>query len=212
MSTTTAATPGPSPLTRRATAALEGLLAGNRRFAAGIDVDTTLAPARREALVAGQDPEAVVLGCVDARVPPEIVLGQGVGDVLTVRTAGQSLSGVAIGSIEFGVTVLDIPLVVVLGHTGCGAVLAAMGQRDLTGHLGELLGEVAARLVDVVGDDPVRATGGNLQATVDALRDLGILVTSEGPAYVVGLLYDLATGEVTVADDAGLLASPSAAG
>lgn len=210
MSTTPAT--GPSPHARRAATALEGLLAGNRRFAAGIDVDTTMTPERRQALVAGQDPDAVVLGCVDARVPPEVVLGQGVGDLLTVRTAGQSLSGVAIGSIEFGVTVLDIPLVVVLGHTGCGAVLAAMGERDLTGHLGELLGEVAARLVDVVGDDPVRATGGNLQATVDALRDIGILVTSEGPAFVVGLLYDLATGEVTVTDDAGLLGSDGAAG
>lgn len=210
MSTTAA--PGPGHLARRAATVLEGLLAGNRRFAAGIDVDTTMTPAAREALVAGQDPDAVVLGCVDARVPPEVVLGQGVGDLLTVRTAGQSLSGVAIGSIEFGVTVLDIPLVVVLGHTGCGAVLAAMGERDMTGHLGELLGEVAARLVDVVGDDPVRATGGNLQATVDALRDLGILVTSEGPAFVVGLLYDLATGGVTVTDDAGLLGPDGAAG
>ena len=148
----------------------------------------------------------MVLGCVDSRVPPELVLGQGVGDLLTVRTAGQSLSGVALGSIEFGTNALGVPLVVVLGHTNCGAVLAAIGdgQEDITGHLGELIGEVAGRLVELVGDDPVRATGGNLAATVQALRDLGTLQYEGDPAHVVGLLYDLAPGLVSVTDDAGL--------
>ncbi|MCU1499153.1 MAG: carbonic anhydrase [Acidimicrobiales bacterium] len=189
-----------------ARAALAEVVAGNRRFAAGTPADHVVPAWRREELVERQEPIAVVLGCVDARVPPEVVLDQGVGDLLTVRTAGQSLAGVALGSIEFGVRVLDVPLVVVLGHTGCGAVLAAMNDDHTSdGHLGELTGEVAGRLTDVVGDDPVRATGANLQATVDALRDLRTLVTDGGPAFVVGILYDMATGEVTVTDDAGLL-------
>jgi carbonic anhydrase len=186
--------------------ALRTLLEGNRRFAAGEPVDAVLTEARRAELVEGQAPVAVVLGCVDSRVPPEVVLDQGVGDLLTVRTAGQSLAGVALGSIEFGVRVLGVPLVVVLGHTGCGAVLAAMADHQPDGHLGELTGEVASRLTELVGDDPVRATGANLQATVDALRGLETLATPEGPAWVVGLLYDLGSGEVTVTDDAGLLA------
>ncbi|QXC62744.1 hypothetical protein KSP35_08125 [Aquihabitans sp. G128] len=190
-----------------ARAALDEVVAGNARFVAGTPADHVVPAARREELVAGQHPLAVVLGCVDARVPPEVVLDQGVGDLLTVRTAGQSLAGVALGSIEFGVQVLGVPLVVVLGHTGCGAVLAAMAEdRPAEGALGALVGEVAHRLTDVVGHDPVWATGANLQATVDALRELGTLATADGPAFVVGVLYDLATGRVTVTDDAGLLA------
>lgn len=201
-------TNAPDTATRRSTAraALTELIEGNRRFVAGRLRDHVVTPGRREELVAAQDPTAVVLGCVDARVPPEVILDQGVGDLLTVRTAGQSLAGVALGSIEFGVRVLDVPLVVVLGHTGCGAVLAAMADDQHGGHLGALTGEVAGRLVDVVGDDPVTATGANLQGTVDALRDLGTLETSSGPAFVVGMLYDLASGEVFVTDDDGLLA------
>jgi carbonic anhydrase len=199
--------PPADPVARRAAAveALQALVDGNRRFAVGGLIDTRMSVNERAALVAGQHPRAVVLGCVDARVPPEVVLGQGIGDLLTVRTAGQSLSGVALGSIEFGARRLGVPLVVVLGHTHCGAVLAAIGDHDLTGHLGEMIGEVAARLVDLVGADPIGATGGNLQATVDTLRKLGSLEYQGDPAYVVGLLYHLETGLVTVEDDGGLL-------
>ncbi len=192
----------------RATAAesLRDLVTGNRRFAAGAPASHVLSEADRRTLLEGQHPIAVLLGCVDARVPPEVVLDQGVGDLLTVRTAGQSLAGVALGSIEFGVRVLGLSLVVVLGHTGCGAVLAALGDDHADGHLGELTGEVADRLIEVVGADPVRATGANLAATVQALRAMPTLATPAGHApFVVGLLYDLATGEVAVTDDAGLL-------
>ncbi len=190
---------------RAARAALHRLVEGNRRFAAGGLLDNKVQVQHRAELVHGQHPIATVIGCVDSRVPPELVLGQGVGDLLTVRTAGQSLSGVALGSIEFGVRSLGVPLVVVLGHTNCGAVLAAIGNDHITGHLGELIGEVAARLVDVVGEDPIRATGGNLQATVDALRKLGTLDYEGNPAHVVGVLYDLETGLIEVHDDDGLL-------
>lgn len=186
--------------------ALKRILEGNRRFAAGGELENELSLEQRAQMVHEQHPVAVVIGCVDSRVPPELVLGQGVGDLLTVRTAGQSLSGVALGSIEFGVRSLGVPLVVVLGHTNCGAVLAAIRDDHITGHLGELIGEVAARLVDVVGDDPIKATGGNLRATVDALRRLGTLEHGGLPAHVVGLLYDLETGLVEVHDDDGLLA------
>ncbi|MCB0964708.1 MAG: hypothetical protein KDA98_15625, partial [Acidimicrobiales bacterium] len=85
------------------------------------------------------------------------------------------------------------------------AVLAALADNQPDGHLGELTGEVADRLTAVVGDDPVRATGANLAATVAALRSIDGLRRPDGSApYVVGLLYDLATGVATVTDDAGL--------
>lgn len=186
--------------------ALRDLLAGNRRFVDGRERSHRLSEEDRQQLLLGQDPRAVLLGCVDSRVPPEVIFDQGVGDLLTVRTAGQSLAGVAMGSLEFGVRVLGIPLVVVLGHTGCGAVLAALSDDPADGHLGQLTGEVATRLRSVVGSDPVRATGANLDATVEALRSIGTLVTPEGvPAHVVGLMYDMATGVATVSDHAGLL-------
>lgn len=182
------------------------LLAGNERFAAGLPHSSSSVE-ERMALVEVQSPGAVVIGCVDSRVPPEVVFDQCVGDLLTVRTAGQSLSGVAMGSLEFGVQVLDTPLLVVLGHTGCGAVKAAISERHPSGYLGELIGEIAERLVDIVGDkDPMTATAGNLDATVDALRKFDLRSSDGDPVHVVGLMYDLATGTVTVQDDDGLLA------
>ena len=191
-----------------ATEALRNLLAGNQRFVEGHPVSHAMTERERHALLAAQYPSAILLGCVDARVPPEVVLDQGVGDLFTVRTAGHSLAGVALGSLEFGVRKLGVPLVVVLAHTGCGAVLAALSDDAPDGHLGELTGEVASRLATVVGADPVRATGANLEATVEALRHLGTLVTPDGhPAFVVGLLYDMATGAVSITDDAGLLSA-----
>ena len=204
-SATTPPKPAPAGARADALAALQALRDGNARFAEGRPEPQILTAADRERHVEGQQPIAVVLGCVDSRVPPETVFDMGVGDLLTVRTAGQSLAGVALGSIEFGVRVLGIPLVVVLGHTGCGAVLAALSDDQPDGHLGELTGEVAGRLVHVVGEDPVRATGANLQATVRALRDVGTLVTPEGyAAFIVGLMYDMATGTVDVVDAGGL--------
>ncbi|MCB1041027.1 MAG: hypothetical protein KDA94_16070, partial [Acidimicrobiales bacterium] len=126
--------------------ALEALVEGNRRFVEGTPESHVVTPEDRAAMVEKQTPIAVLLGCVDARVPPEIITDVGAGDLLTVRTAGQSLTGVALGSLEFGVRVLGLPLLVVLGHTGCGAVLAALADDQPDGHLGDLTGEVASRL------------------------------------------------------------------
>lgn len=201
-----AASTDPVEREKAAAEALRTLVEGNRRFVDGDMLIHSVSVEQRIEDLEKQEPIAVVIGCVDSRVPPEVVLDQGVGDVLTVRTAGQALSGVALGSIEFGVRALGVPLVVVLGHTNCGAVLAAIQGENITGYLGELIGEVAVRLVDLVGDDPVKATGGNLQATVDTLRALGTLEYEGQPAHVVGVLYDMSTGRVSVEDDAGLLA------
>ncbi len=188
-----------------AIAALDQILAGNQRFVDGAPESHIVTAEDRARFVDKQEPIAALLGCVDARVPPEIITDLGAGDLLTVRTAGQALTGVTLGSLEFAVRVLGLPLLVVLGHTGCGAVLAALADDRPDGHLGDLAGEVASRLEAVVGDDPVRATGANLEATVDALRELGTLVSPDGhPTYVVGALYDMATGVIEITDDAGL--------
>ena len=188
-----------------AAASLAILLEGNRRFAAGEPQTHPLTAARRAELVGGQYPIATVLGCVDARVPPELIFDQGVGDLLTVRSAGQVLTGATIGSVEFGVCALGVPLMIVLGHTGCGAVAAALSESRPGGELGPLIDEVTERLQGRPDGDPTRAPAHNLAATVDELRHDEALVTPAGdPAVVVGLLYDMATGLVHVNDNGGL--------
>ncbi|AYY12964.1 carbonic anhydrase [Actinobacteria bacterium YIM 96077] len=102
------------------------LLAGNARFAGGTPRHPRTDPGRRASLVDGQNPVATVLGCADSRVPPELVFDQGLGDLFTVRSAGEVLDEAVLGSLEFGIEHLRTPLTVVLGHARCGAVTAAI--------------------------------------------------------------------------------------
>lgn len=112
--------------------ALHELASGNRRWRTYRHQHPHESPSVRQALISGQDPFAVVLGCVDSRVPPELVFDQGLGDLLTVRSAGQVLDEAVLGSIAYGVLELAIPLILVLGHQSCGAVSAAV-HADETG-------------------------------------------------------------------------------
>lgn len=105
--------------------ALTLLVEGNQRYRQGLN-NPDLTAERREALVAGQRPFAVIIGCSDSRVPPEHVFDQGLGDLFVIRLAGNVVDDLAIGSVEYAVAELAVPLVVVLGHTDCGAVKAAV--------------------------------------------------------------------------------------
>src|SRR5262245_33955643 len=121
------AAPGPRPrppVTARA--ALDELLAGNRRYAAGHPRHPPDSAGRRRLRAAAQHPFAVIVGCIDSRVPPELVFDQGIGDLLCIRTAGQVLDEAVLGSIQYGVEELGVPLVLVLGHERCGAVAATL--------------------------------------------------------------------------------------
>lgn len=106
--------------------ALRELSAGNRRWRAFRERHPHETRAVRNELVSGQHPFAVILGCIDSRVPPELVFDQGLGDLITVRSAGEVLDEAVLGSVAYGVLELDIPLIMVLGHQGCGAVSAAV--------------------------------------------------------------------------------------
>lgn len=112
--------------------ALRRLAAGNERWRTGDQEHPHESAAVRRRLVQGQHPFAIVLGCVDSRVPPELVFDQGLGDLLTVRSAGEVLDEAVLGSIAYGVLELRIPLVLVLAHQSCGAVAAAV-HADETG-------------------------------------------------------------------------------
>src|ERR1700759_1779999 len=106
--------------------AFEVLLAGNRRFVAGTPEHPNQDPARRRDVAPAQAPFAVLFGCSDSRLAAEIIFDRGLGDLFVVRTAGHVFGAEVLGSIEYGVALLNAPLVAVLGHASCGAVGAAM--------------------------------------------------------------------------------------
>ncbi|MFI5617276.1 carbonic anhydrase [Streptomyces sp. NPDC051567] len=180
--------------------ALERLRAGNARYAAGRPLPPRGGDGeRRRALAVRQQPFAVVLGCIDSRVPPERVFDVGLGDLVCIRTAGQALDEAVLGSIEFGVTELGATLVVVLGHERCGAVAAAVERvrsgRAVRGHLTRVIDELtpaAAGARPLAGDwleNAVSANVARVQRTLRADRAFD-------PAVVVGARFDLDTGEV----------------
>src|SRR4029434_4567942 len=111
------------------------LAAGNARFVAGNLEHPNQSPARRTKLAEGQRPFAIILGCSDSRTAPEVVFDQGLGDLFVVRTAGNVVDDVALGSIEYAAEHLGASLIVVLGHENCGAVKATLDGGKLPGHL-----------------------------------------------------------------------------
>ncbi len=188
--------------------ALQRLLEGNRRYAANKPTLDESARRRIE-VAANQKPYATILSCVDSRVPPELVFDQGLGDLFVIRTAGQVLDHAVLGSLEYGVANLHIPVLMVLGHEHCGAVKAAM---DVLARHGvaeadiEYLVEALAPAVEAgkrAGGDPwdgaVRA---QIVLLVEKLKHSPILVTAveEEKLMIVGAYYNLETGlvEITV--------------
>ena len=116
--------------------AMQKLLEGNARYVSGnVSHQDQYVLERRSELISSQHPFAIVVGCSDSRVPPEAVFDQGLGDIFVVRTAGQVLDNASLGSIEYAVEHLGVPLVVVLGHDNCGAVTAAVKGGEAPGHL-----------------------------------------------------------------------------
>lgn len=188
---------------------LQLLIDGNQRFVDGNLTALNQLAQDREAVAGGQSPFAVIVCCSDSRVPPELVFDQTVGQLFVVRTAGQVIDEAARGSITYGVDVLKAPLVVVLGHSGCGAVEAAIAsiQGDpIPGYayrFAEGIGPAVQRVIDEPGDLLDNAIRANIEMGVDQLRtaepDLAAAVSS-GQITVAGAFYDLASGEVSFLD------------
>ena len=193
--------------------ALQRLVAGNARFVAGeIESDTQRHGARREELVEGQAPFAIILSCSDSRVPVEIIFDQGLGDLFVIRVAGNIASATQLGSIEFAARFFGARLVVVLGHTGCGAMavsLDAVQNGDLpdSDNLRRIIDAVRPAVEDVVANasgsdhnELVDLIGReNVRRAVDRLRTgSGIIrqLAEEEGLRVVGAEYSLATGAV----------------
>jgi len=188
---------------------LARLMEGNQRFVKGASVHPGATPERRAGLAGGQKPFAAVLACSDSRVPPEILFDQGLGDIFTVRVAGNVAALPEQGSLEYAAEHLGVPVLMVLGHTGCGAAKAAAAGGRTEGALGALLKELepAVRsakasgakgesLAPEVVEANVRLTALKLMKNNAIVRRL----SAEGRLKVSAAVYDLATGEVRLLD------------
>jgi carbonic anhydrase len=187
--------------------ALDRLITGNQRFAAGAPSRPNQDGHRRDLLTNGQEPFAVVLGCADSRVPAELVFDQGLGDLFVCRTAGPVVDHAILGSVEFAVEHLHVPLIVVLGHERCGAVTAAAqmaaGAYEPTGAVRDLVERVlpVAMIAAREGGSPEeqisRAVALNVQRVIDVLLDRSRLLTdavADGSVGLVGAVYELDGG------------------
>jgi len=196
-------------------AVLARLLEGNKRFMNG---QPSLLSRRRPedfaALAEGQAPEAIIIACADSRVAPELIFDQGVGDLFVVRVAGNVVSGagpVVKGSIEFAVAELGARLIMVLGHSQCGAVKAAASHIDgndaLPGSIGPLVDIIrpaVARAKDRLGGDRLdNVIQANVEKGVETIKGLDPILSKfskAGELKVVGATYELRTGKVKVFD------------
>lgn len=182
--------------------ALKKLVEGNKRFLAGKSIRPNQTPDKIKELAAGQKPFAVIVGCSDSRVPNEIIFDQGLGDLFIVRTAGQVSSYASWGSMEFATTALGAKLIVVLGHTKCGAVSAACAVPDVPGHIVTLINAIkpAAEIArDMEGDLVENAVRVNVAKQVEQLKGLEPVLskkTKSGEIKIVGAVYHLETGKV----------------
>ena len=193
--------------------ALERLREGNARFASNLRAsDAFVSHTRRAQLTTGQQPFAIVLGCSDSRVPAEIVFDQGLGDLFVIRVAGNIVAPSQVGSVEFAAAAYGTRLVVVLGHSQCGAILATIEElrrptenqsRNLRSIVDRIRPSVEGLLASGQRHDPAelvwQAVRANIRASVDHLRHgsplLEQVIQDEG-LRVVGAEYSLETGVV----------------
>jgi carbonic anhydrase len=192
----TAAGPDPSRT-------LTELLAGNRRFVAGRAVHPHQTLARMRELAKGQHPSAIILGCADSRVPPEVLFDKGLGDLFIVRVAGNLVNDENLGSIEYAVEHLGSRLIVVLGHERCGAVSAAVQGGEAPGHVGKLLEALHPSIEESKGkpgdavENAMRANVTHMVSLIVADEMLEPMIKS-GKVKVVGARYALTSGAVSL--------------
>jgi len=186
---------------------------GNERFVAGRPEHPSQSIEHRSSLAAEQRPTAVVFGCADSRVAAEIIFDQGLGDMFVVRTAGHVIDSAVLGSIEYAVNVLHVPLIVVLGHDSCGAVKATLAALDEGQVPGGFVRDVVERVtpsimlgrrdgltrVDEFETRHVIETGSQLLSRSTAIADR----IKNGELAIVGVTYRLADGRIVLRQHLG---------
>ena len=200
--------PNTNPVT-----AWKALKEGNDRFVAGKPEHPSQSIAHRASLAEAQKPTAVVFGCADSRVAAEIIFDQGLGDMFVVRTAGHVIDSAVLGSIEYAVTVLNVPLIVVLGHDSCGAVKATLSAIDDGAVPGGYVRDVVERVtpsillgrrdgltrVDEFETRHVNETTAQLARRSTAITER----LDAGTVAIAGVTYHLADGRVVLRDYLG---------
>ncbi len=185
-------------------AAVERLLKDNQRYTAYAPIHPDESRRRRKELNAGQHPFAVVITCSDSRVSPELVFDQGLGDIFVIRTAGNIMGDIELGSIEYAVEHLQTPLVMVVGHEGCGAINAFVKRQHVSGHLKTIIDSIAAEQEvqtlqqkgDQVADHFIRA---NIQHGVQEIIHSSPLIKeriANGTLTVIGGYEHLSDGAI----------------
>ena len=189
--------------------ALKRLQEGNRRFVADAAVYPRLDRERREEVrKEGQNPYATILACSDSRVPVEHIFDKGMGDLFTLRVAGNICDSSQIATVEFGILELGIPLVVVLGHDDCGAVKAAYDKVEVEGHLLRLVRQIHPTIEAVQGEHPhasrdemiPRIINANVFQTIEGLLTGSNLIADsvrKKKVRIMGAIFDIASGKVT---------------
>ncbi|MFB8227813.1 carbonic anhydrase [Cellulosimicrobium sp. NPDC055967] len=212
----TSASPTPAPLTPAE--AWATLRSGNDRFVADAPLHPSQGADRRRETSSSQHPHTVLFGCSDSRVAAEIIFDQGLGDMFVVRTAGHVVDTTVLGSIEYGVELLSVPLVVVLGHDSCGAVGAAVdtlttgAQAD--GFVRAVVDRVIPSIAKITGAgngslenlDPAVLRREHVRNTVDMLHSYSAglaAAVAEGRCAIVGVEYDFAEGRARLVDVVG---------
>jgi len=193
--------------------AWNALREGNERFVAGQSLHPSQSIERRAELAGGQKPTAVLFGCGDSRVAAEIIFDQGLGDMFVVRTAGHVLDSSVIGSIEYGIELLEVPLIVVLGHDSCGAVKATIDALDEGEVPGGFIRDIVERVTPsiLMGRREGLTSVDELEAkhvneTVRLLNERSTVIAERvrtGKAAIVGATYRLADGNVVKRDHIG---------
>jgi carbonic anhydrase len=182
--------------------ALQKLMEGNKRYVDFKRAYPDQDQVRLKVVAQAQHPFAVVLGCADSRVPPELLFDQGLGDLFVIRVAGNILDDGTLASIEFATAELGVPLVMVLGHERCGAVKATLEGGKIPGHISRLV-EAIKPALEVAKNQPgdkldnavranIRMVVGQIKSSTPILADLA----KKGKIKVVGGRYDLDTGAV----------------
>lgn len=202
-------------------AAWAKLVAGNRRFVAGQPAHPNQDAARRDEVTRGQEPFALLFGCADSRVAAEVVFDRGLGDLFVIRTAGHVAGESVLGSLEFGVGVLSIPLIVVLGHDRCGAVTATMQALDSgdmpPGHIADVVQRLLPGVLSARGQgisDAAAVGEEHVRQTVALLDERSAIIherVREGRLGIVGARYSLRDGRAHYVCSRGPIDEPAPA-
>ena len=183
--------------------ALQKLMEGNQRYVDGKMTHPQQSAERRKEVAQGQTPFAVILGCADSRTPPEVIFDQGLGDLFVVRAAGNVLDTMNLASIEYATQVLGAPLIVVMGHSKCGAVEAALQKKPLPGHIQNLAEKIQGNLKGSSCKSDAKLFACSVTANAQFIKNelessepvIAPLVKA-GKVKVMSAVYDLESGKV----------------